>query len=48
MSPRPGRIEREFPIDLARPRDINDPALSRHASAIAKALKTSVAAGGAA
>ena len=38
-------MEREFAIDLARPRDINDAALSRHAAAIAKALKASAAAG---
>jgi NitT/TauT family transport system ATP-binding protein len=44
MSPRPGRMDREFLIDLARPRDINDPALSQRASAIARALKRNVAA----
>ena len=41
MSPRPGRIERSFIIDLPRPRDINDPALSAHAAEIARALKAS-------
>jgi NitT/TauT family transport system ATP-binding protein len=44
MSPRPGRMDREFTIDLARPRDINDPALSQHALAIARALKRNAAA----
>ena len=39
LSPRPGRIAREFLIDLERPRDINDPTLTRHASIIAKAIK---------
>jgi NitT/TauT family transport system ATP-binding protein len=39
MSPRPGRIVREFRIDLPRPRDINSVALAQHTSDIAGALK---------
>lgn len=39
MSPSPGRIRQEFRIDLSRPRDINDPALSAHAQTITRALK---------
>jgi NitT/TauT family transport system ATP-binding protein len=39
MSPRPGRIVQEFKIPLARPRDINSPALAEHSSRIAAALK---------
>lgn len=40
MSPSPGRIRQEFRVDLPRPRDINDPALSTHAQAITHALKS--------
>jgi NitT/TauT family transport system ATP-binding protein len=39
MSPRPGRIEREFKVPLPRPRDINSPALAQLAAEIAAALK---------
>jgi NitT/TauT family transport system ATP-binding protein len=39
FSSNPGRIEKEFAIDLPRPRDINTPALARHANAITMALK---------
>jgi len=42
MSPRPGRIRKEFPIALPRPRDINGTELARHASEIARALKDTV------
>ena len=38
MSPRPGRIGREFLVPLPRPRDINSPALAGHAAEIAAAL----------
>ncbi len=39
MSPRPGRIAREFHIPLPRPRDINSVELAQYASEIARALK---------
>ena len=39
MSPRPGHIGREFKIPLARPRDINSPALAELAAQTAAALK---------
>ena len=39
FSPHPGRIVQEFDIDLPRARDINDPALTAHASEITAALK---------
>jgi len=39
MSPRPGRIGREFRIPLPRPRDINSPALAELAAQTATALK---------
>ncbi len=39
MSPRPGRIGREFAIPLPRPRNINSPAVAEIASQIAAALK---------
>jgi sulfonate transport system ATP-binding protein len=39
MSPRPGRIGREFRIALPRPRDINSPALAELAAATAAALR---------
>ena len=42
MSPRPGRIVREFRIPLPRHRDINDVALAPYTSEIARALKDTV------
>jgi NitT/TauT family transport system ATP-binding protein len=39
MSPRPGRIVREFKVPLPRPRDINSPKLAELAAEIATALK---------
>jgi NitT/TauT family transport system ATP-binding protein len=39
FSPRPGRIQEQFSIDLPRPRDINSVDLARHATAIMSALK---------
>ena len=39
MSPRPGRIGREFKVPLARPRDINSPRLAELAAEIAVALR---------
>src|SRR5213595_316688 len=39
FSPRPGRIEEEFFIDLPRPRDINSVDLAEHSSEITRALK---------
>ncbi len=39
FSPNPGRIREEFKVDLPRPRDINDPALSKLAGEITRALK---------
>ena len=39
FSPHPGRIVRTFDIDLPRPRDINDPALTSYASEITSFLK---------
>lgn len=39
FSPNPGRIREEFKIDLPRPRDINDGALSSTAAKITAALK---------
>lgn len=39
FSPHPGRIVKEFNIDLPRQRDINDPALTSHASEITSFLK---------
>jgi NitT/TauT family transport system ATP-binding protein len=41
MSPRPGRIVREFKVPLPRPRDINSPKLAELAAEIATALKQS-------
>lgn len=40
FSPNPGRIREQFKIDLPRPRDINDPALSLLAGEITRALKS--------
>src|SRR6476659_6975285 len=39
FSPNPGRIQDEFEIDLARPRDINSVDLAEYASRITKSLK---------
>ena len=39
FSPHPGRIVRTFDIDLPRPRDINDPALTSYALEITSFLK---------
>jgi NitT/TauT family transport system ATP-binding protein len=39
FSPRPGRMRETFTIRLPRPRDINSPELSEHASEITAALK---------
>ena len=39
LSAHPGRVRKEYRIPLARPRDINDAALSRHAAEITAALK---------
>src|SRR5947199_7821647 len=40
FSPDPGRIQEEFPIDLPRPRDINNVDLAARASRIMHALKS--------
>jgi NitT/TauT family transport system ATP-binding protein len=40
FSPRPGRIQEQFAIDLPRPRDLGDVALARHASEITRALRS--------
>jgi NitT/TauT family transport system ATP-binding protein len=39
LSPHPGRLREEFPIALARPRDINAPEIGLHAQKITAALK---------
>jgi NitT/TauT family transport system ATP-binding protein len=39
LSPNPGRIREEYRIPLPRPRDINDPEISRYAQRITAALK---------
>jgi NitT/TauT family transport system ATP-binding protein len=39
FSPRPGRISEVFPVDLPRPRDINDPRLASIAAAVTRSLK---------
>lgn len=39
FSPHPGRVQEEFVIDLARPRDLNSVELATHASRITHALK---------
>ncbi len=39
MSPRPGRIRKEFSIPLPRPRDINSVAIAQHATEIAAELR---------
>jgi NitT/TauT family transport system ATP-binding protein len=40
FSPHPGRVQEEFIIDLARPRDLNSVELATHASRITHALKS--------
>jgi NitT/TauT family transport system ATP-binding protein len=40
LSPHPGRICGALPIDLPRPRDINNPALAEYATLITQRLKT--------
>src|SRR6266699_1111024 len=40
FSPRPGRIQEEFTVDMPRPRDINSVDLAVHATEIMKALKS--------
>jgi NitT/TauT family transport system ATP-binding protein len=45
FSPHPGRIREEFKIDLPRPRDINDGALSAKSAEITAALKQHLNAG---
>lgn len=39
FSPRPGRIQEQFQVDLPRPRDINTVELAKYASEITRALK---------
>lgn len=39
FSPRPGRIQEQFEIDLPRPRDINSVELAQHSTEITRALK---------
>lgn len=43
FSPRPGRIQQEFRVDLPRPREFNDPALASLSRDITHALKTIMA-----
>lgn len=40
MSPRPGSVRREFIVDLPRPRDVNDPEVSRLSQEITGQLKS--------
>jgi NitT/TauT family transport system ATP-binding protein len=46
FSPRPGRIEEEFRIDLPHPRDINSVSLAEHSARIMQALKHHLPAAG--
>jgi NitT/TauT family transport system ATP-binding protein len=39
FSPRPGRIQEQFRIDLPRPRDLNSVELAQHSTAIFRALR---------
>ena len=39
MSPHPGRVQEEFPVELERPRDINSAGLANTAARIMKSLK---------
>lgn len=41
FTPRPGRLSKEFKVDLPRPRDINSPKLAAIAAEIKEALRTS-------
>ncbi len=43
FSPSPGRIRREFPVDLPRAREFNDVAIAQHAREITASLKTILA-----
>jgi NitT/TauT family transport system ATP-binding protein len=43
FSPRPGRIQQEFRVDLPRPREFNDTALAAQSREITNALKTIMA-----
>lgn len=43
FSPRPGRIQQEFRVDLPRPREFNDPSLAALSREITTALKTIMA-----
>ena len=43
FSPRPGRIRREFAVNLPRARDFNDVAIAQHASEITATLKAILA-----
>ncbi|MCX6910983.1 MAG: ABC transporter ATP-binding protein [Verrucomicrobia bacterium] len=47
FSPRPGRIEEEFRVDLPHPRDINSVDLAEHATKIMRALKRHLGSAGA-
>ena len=47
LSSRPGRIVREYPVDISRPRRIEDPDVSRLAGEITTALRREVARHGA-
>jgi NitT/TauT family transport system ATP-binding protein len=40
FSPRPGRLRKEFKVDLPRPREFNDVNLARYAAEITNSLKT--------
>ena len=42
-SPSPGRIRREFAVNLPRARDFNDVAIAQHAGEIMASLKTILA-----
>jgi NitT/TauT family transport system ATP-binding protein len=42
MSPRPGRVCEEFPIQLPRPRDINTRVVTEHAAQIMAALRSHI------
>lgn len=46
LSPHPGRISEDFTVDLPRPRDINDPALTQKSIPITMALKKCIAKAG--